>query len=125
MSPTCCAGIAGLVEPRKAVDTAKPLPPTFLADVSVEMDPRRAREVIALIPAQRVAETARVLTERGEFVGMGRFVGFLGDDALRAAIAEIDEASLLRIAFTMEGKERLGPLVEMLPDERLRAVLRP
>jgi hypothetical protein len=124
MGPVLCARLAGMVEPSKAIDVAKHLPAPFLADVAVQIDPRRAAQVIARVPAKLVAEVARELIERDEHVAMGRFVGYVGDDGIRAAIAAIDDTGLLLIAFVMEGKERLDPLISLLPAERLPAVIR-
>lgn len=118
------ARITGLLVPRKAIQIAKRLPTAFLADIAVELDPRRARQVIELMPARQVADVAAELTRRGEYVAMGRFVAYLSDDAIQAAMAQIDDAGLLRIAFVMEGKDRLDHVVGLLPEDRLAGVLR-
>ena len=47
--PLLSARLAGLLETDKAVDVATKLPPPFLADVAVELDPRRASDLIASI----------------------------------------------------------------------------
>jgi hypothetical protein len=54
---------------------------------------------------------------------MGRFVGYLGDEALIAAMEQIEDAGLLRIAFVMEGKDRLDHVVSLLPEGRLAGVM--
>jgi len=117
------ARVTGLLVPSKAVDIARHLPAAFLSDIAVELDPRRAREVIERMPAWQVADVAEELTRRNEYVAMGRFVGFLGDEAISAAMTQIDDAGLLRIAFVMEGKDRLDHVVSLLPEERLAGVL--
>lgn len=120
-----CARITGLLEPSRAVAVARRLPAPFLAEIAVELDPRRASEVIARTPADRVAEVARELLRRGEHVAMGRFVAYLSDEALAACIEVIDDASLLRIMFVLEGKEeRLDHLVGLLPQDRLAGIIR-
>jgi len=93
--PLVSARIAGLLEPSRAVDVAARLPPAFLADVAIELDPRRASDVIARIPAGQIADVTRELVRRDEHVTMGRFVGHLSDEALSAAIDEMDDAVLL------------------------------
>jgi hypothetical protein len=123
LGPMLCARLSGLIEPEKAVDIAKRLPAPFLAEVAIEMDPRRAKDVIARIPAKLVATVASELADRGETVTMGRFVGYLGDDALAAAIAAMDDFALLETAFVMEGKERLDRILELLTPKRLRAMV--
>jgi hypothetical protein len=117
------ARVTGLLVPSKAVDIANGLPAAFLADIAIELDPRRAREVIERMPAWQVGEVAAELSRRSEHVAMGRFVGYLGDEAIGGAMEQIDDAGLLRIAFVMEGKDRLDHVVALLPQERLAGVM--
>lgn len=124
LGPVLCARLSGLIEPEKAVEVARRLTPDFLADVAVEMDPRRAAAVISLIPADLIAEVGRELGRRREYVTMGRFVGFLSDEALEAAIGALDEGALLQTAFVMEGKERLDQIIGLLSPERLDGLVR-
>jgi hypothetical protein len=121
--PVISARVAGLLEPARAVEMAAKLPTPFLADVAIDLDPRRARDVIARIPPHRVAEISRELVGRGEYVTMGRFVGYLGDDAIRAAIGVTDDRSLLHIAFVLESKDKLVALADMLGEDRLELIL--
>jgi hypothetical protein len=123
LGPVLCARLSGLIEPGKAVEIARRLPPPFLADVAVEMDPRRAVDVIARLPAELIAAVAGELAAREEFVTMGRFVGFLGDDALKAAIGAMDDSTVLQTAFVMERKDRLDRIIALLPPERLDGVI--
>lgn len=122
--PLLCARIAGLIDPPRAVDIAARLEPAFLADVAVSLDPRRATDVIARMPVEQIVAVASELLSREEFVTMGRFVGHLSEEALSAALALADEAALLRIAFVLEGKERLGDVLGMLSGKRLAAVIK-
>jgi hypothetical protein len=123
LGPVLCARLTALVEPAKAVEIAKRLPAPFLAEVAVEMDPRRARDVIANVPADLIEAVAGELGRRGEAVTMGRFVAFLNDPALRAAMRGIDDVTLLQTAFVMEGKERLDHIVALLPPKRLHSII--
>lgn len=123
LGPLLSARVTGLLDPSKAVDLAKRLPAGFLADVAIDLDPRRAREVIERLPAEQVAEIAGELARRDEEVTMGRFVGYLDDEALGAAMAKIDDGSLLRTAFVMEDKDRLDDVLSLLPQERLAGVM--
>jgi hypothetical protein len=120
--PLVSARIAGLLEPSRAVDVAAKLPPAFLADVAIELDPRRASDVIAKIPAGQIADVTRELVNRDEHVTMGRFVGHLSDEALVAAIAEMDDLVLLRVTFVLEEQERLARLVRLMPERRLESI---
>lgn len=123
LGPVLCARLTALVDPAKAVEIARRLPAPFLAEVAVEMDPRRAKDVIANVPDDLIGQVATELTRRGETVTMGRFVGYLSDHALRAAMGGMDDVALIQTAFVMEGKERLDTILELLPDERARTVI--
>lgn len=121
--PLLSARMAGLLEPERAVDVATKLPIPFLADVAILLDPRRASALIALIPPAQTADVTRELVRRGEYVTLGRFVGHLGDEAITAAVAVMDDATLLRVGFVLEDKDRLEWLIELLPAERLGRIV--
>lgn len=121
--PLLCARIAGLMDPPRAVEVATRLEPPFLAKVAASLDPRRATDVIARMPVEHTVAVAEQLLGDGEYVTMGRVVGHLTTEALRASVAVLDEASLLRVAFVLEGKERLPEVLGMLPRERLRIMI--
>jgi hypothetical protein len=121
--PVLTARMAAVVDAARAVDIAGRLSPSFLADIAVELDPRRASAVIAAIASGRIALVTRELLAREEYVTMGRFVGHLNDEAILAALDEMDDGELLRVAFVMEDKQRLDRLVELLPAPRLSAIV--
>lgn len=121
--PLLSARMAGLLEPERAVDVATKLPIPFLADVAILLDPRRASALIALIPPAQTADVTRELVRRGEYVTLGRFVGHLGHEAITAAVAVMDDATLLRVGFVLEDKDRLEWLIELLPAERLGRIV--
>jgi hypothetical protein len=121
--PLLSARMAGLLEPERAVEVATRLPIPFLADIAILLDPRRASALIALVPAEQTADVTRELVQRGEYVTMGRFVGHLGDQAITAALAVMDDATLLRVGFVLEDKDRLEWLVGLLSDERLGRIV--
>jgi hypothetical protein len=122
--PLLCARVAGLLETRRAVDLAKRMGPLFLADLAMELDPRRAREIIFALPAALIGKVAAELTKREEFIAMGRFVGHMTDDALRACFEVIDSATLLRISYFVEEKDQLDHVVGLLAIDRVRAAIR-
>jgi len=119
-----CARVAGLLEPRRAIDLARRMPPPYLADLAMQLDPRRVSAIIRGLPAGLIAQIAALLTARDEHVVMGRFVGHMTDEALLASFAVIDDASLLRIAYFVEQDDALDHVVGLLADERLRGVAR-
>lgn len=113
------ARISGMLDPQRAVEVAAKLPPEFLAEIANEIDPRRTSGVIARMPADQVLRVTRELTRRGDYVTMGSFVGHLSDEALRASIGEIDDATLLRTAFVLEDRDRLDALAQLVGEERI------
>jgi hypothetical protein len=117
--PMLSARISGLLDPNRAVDVAAKLPPEFLAEIAVDIDPRRASDVIAGMPSDQVVSITRELTRRGEYVTMGRFVGHLGNEALRASIATLDDATLVRTAFVLEERDRLDALADLVGEDRI------
>lgn len=121
--PALSARVAGLLDPERALDMATRLPIPFLADVAVEIDPRRASAVIGRIPPEQVAAITRELVQRGEFVTMGRFVGHLSPASVAAAVAAMDDASLLRVAFVLERKGTVSEVVDLLGPARSDGVI--
>lgn len=121
--PLLAARMTDLLDPSRAVDVAAKLPPDFLADIAIELDPRRASKVIAAIPVAHIRAITRELVAREEYVTMGRFVGPLPDASLYAALDEMDDRALLRIAFVLEHKERLDELLEQLGRQRVEGLL--
>jgi len=122
--PMLSARIAGLMPPDRAVDVATRLKTKFLADVCVQLDPRSASELLALMPTKIIVEVAGRLLERGEFVTMGRFVDDLTDDAIHAVIEALpDDAALVRIGYFVERRERLNELVDLIDGARLRRMV--
>jgi hypothetical protein len=61
------------------------------------------------------------MAARDEHFAMGRFVAYLDDRTLEACIAELSDEDLLRIAFVLEGKERLGDVYEVVGLERTQS----
>ncbi|HEY5926726.1 MAG TPA: hypothetical protein VIV11_33800 [Kofleriaceae bacterium] len=122
--PLLCARIVGLLAPDHAIDLTLRLPDGFLADTSVEVDPRQAEQLIAAMPADRVVAIAGLLVARGDFLTLARFVDYLSTDTIAAVIASIpDELALLHIATFVESRARLAELVGLIPPARLRAMI--
>ena len=123
--PVLAARIAGLLEPERADQVGASLPTPFVADIAVELDPRRASAVISRIPPARIEAVTRELARRGEYVTMGRFVGHLGDEALAAAINALNDEELIETFVVMEDPpelERLARLTDPARVTRLAAL---
>ncbi|MGH8480838.1 MAG: hypothetical protein ACRES8_00070 [Nevskiaceae bacterium] len=122
--PMLSARVASLMPPERAVEVAQKLRVKFLADVCIQLDPRSASELLALVPVKIVVDVARRLLERGEHLVMGRFVDDLTDEAVRAVADSVtDDAALVRIAYFVERRERLNELVGLLDAERIRRLV--
>ncbi|MFI9508515.1 hypothetical protein [Nocardia sp. NPDC052566] len=121
--PMLCAAVAGSVEPAKAVEIARALPPKFLAETAIRLDPRRTAAVIAAVPPRMVIDVARELLTRGDHLTMGRFVGVVSDEVMRAAAPVMGDADLLRIGFVLEDKSSLDSLM-LIVEDRLAGVIR-
>jgi hypothetical protein len=121
--PVLSARVAGLIEADRAVEMAAKLPIPFLADIAVELDPRRAQDVIARIPSSQIAAITRELTRRREYVAMGRFVGHLPDDSIRAAIGAMDAVTLLNVSLVLENKEKLPEVIGLLEPGRFEEMV--
>jgi hypothetical protein len=122
--PLLCARIAGLLEADRANEVASHLDPSFLADVAVEMDPRRASDLIGRVSIEHTQSAAAELSRRGEHVAMGRFVAHLPEAALSACLEVMDDAAVLRTAFVVEDKDRLDHVTSLLAPERLAGLIR-
>ncbi len=120
LGPRLTARIAGELPAWRAAAISRFLPPFFMAEVAVALDPRSARELIGLLPVHQVVAIARILLDKRDFVTIGRFVGLLPDDVI-CEVAEgiADEGDLLEIVFHLESRERIDHLVRILPSERI------
>lgn len=121
--PLLCARAAGAIDPAKALDIAKRLPADFLADVTVQLDPRRVAKIISRVPEALVVPVATQLGKRDEHVTMGRFLAYLPDQAVVAAMAILSDENLLRTAFVLENKDHLDHALGLLPPKRLHSII--
>ena len=123
LPPLLAARTAELVEPDRAAELVERLSDSYLADVSAAMDASRAPQVVARIPAARVAKVSAELARRGEWVVIGGFVTQISPDGLRAAVASFDGEQLLRIGFVLDEKSRMDEIGELLTEEQLDDML--
>lgn len=119
-----CARIAGRLPVKRAVALADRMQAYFLASLAAELDPRRASAIIAGLPPELVGEVAGVMTQRSNWVEMGRFVGHMTDDAIKESLLRIDEASLLRISYVLEEDDGLERVIALMSQRRIRATIR-
>lgn len=123
-APVFIARIAGEMPTDRAIDIAQRIDTRFLADVTLELDPRAVGPIIREMPVAVVRDVALELVRRREYITMGLFVGHVTDRALEQVIAAItDEEHLLRIALFVEAKEKISTLAGKLSDQRLRRIV--
>ena len=122
--PVLCARIAAAIDPAQAIGVATRLPVGFLCDVAVALDPRRVAAVLVGVPGSMTVPVSTELARRGEHVTMGRFLAFIPDGPLAAAVEVLDDEALLRIAFVLEDRDRLDHVVGLLSPARVLRLLR-
>lgn len=123
LGPFTTAMVAVNVSPDKAIELAGHLPPGFLAEVSLHLDPRRARAIIAKLPDDLVVGVAHELRARSEHVTLGRFVGYVSHAAIVRATEPATPSELLRTAFFVEAVDRFDEIISALSDDRLHHVI--
>lgn len=121
--PLLCARAAGCVDEGKALDVLRRLPAEFVAEATVEVDPRRVAGLIPKVPQELVVPVARLLGEREEYVTMGRFLAYVPDHVITAAIGALSDEAMLRTAFVLEHKDSLDHAVGLLPPARLPGII--
>lgn len=124
VGPLLSARIVGEMPARRAAQIAVRVPVAELASICQHLDPRRARDLIQLVPHPVVVAVALEMMRQQDYLTMGRFVDFLSDEAIRAVLeATPDEAVLLRVALFIDSKNRLDHVVRLLPPERRRRAM--
>ncbi|MDP9115923.1 MAG: hypothetical protein M3O28_01395 [Actinomycetota bacterium] len=121
--PLLAARTAELIDPRKAADLVSRISDAYLADVSAAMDPSRAPQVIAQIPAARIALVGHELARRSEWVVIGGFITHVTPAALAQTVQTFTGEQLLHIGFVLDDKDRLDAVVSLLSDEQIDELL--
>ncbi|MFN2519121.1 MAG: hypothetical protein ABR604_08785 [Jatrophihabitantaceae bacterium] len=119
IAPLLAARTAELVEPHRAVDMVARMSDDYLADVSAALDASRAPELIARIPAHRVATIGAELARRQQWVVIGGFVAQISPAAMAAAVQIFDGGQLLRIGFVLDDKARVDDVVRLVTDAQI------
>jgi len=123
LGPLVCARLTGLLDPRRAAEISDHFTVDFIAQLAAELDPRRAAEVVRGIATDTVVAVSTAMAANGEHVAMGRFVAYLDEAALSGCVEALCNEDLLRVAFVMEGDERLTAVFEMIGAERADQML--
>ncbi|HYB23244.1 MAG TPA: hypothetical protein VED41_05570, partial [Solirubrobacteraceae bacterium] len=88
------ARLTGLLDPRRAGEVSRHLSIEFLARLAAELDPRRAVQVVSATEPERMLEVALVMAAREEYVAMGRFVAYVGDETLAVCLKRLGDEEL-------------------------------
>jgi hypothetical protein len=122
--PTICARLVGLIEPRAARQYTKHLSIRFMADITVQTDPRCVSGIVEELPLRTMQAIATTLLERGDYFTLSHFVTYVPSVVVIDILDAIyDHAALVRIATYVEDPAVLDPIVALLPDARLMALV--
>ena len=122
--PMLCARIASEMPHQRAVELAQKMSIPFLAKVTIELDPRRVKDIIQNMPLDKMRAVAKELLVQKHFMIMGGFVGFMKPDNLKIILNDVaDEEALLHIGFFIEQKHIVSDIMRMLPKDRLRKLI--
>jgi hypothetical protein len=121
--PTIGAALVGRLDPDRAVQGAAQVPAEYLADCAQVMDPRIFGAIVPELRIGAVEPVVAVLLARGDFVTLGTLAPELTDEQVRALACGIDDEELLRLLHDVEGSFHADRLVSLLPD-RLDGLLR-
>lgn len=119
-----CARIASQMPYQRAIDLAKKMTTPFLAKVTLELDPRRVKDIIQHMPLENLQAVANELLKHRHYMVMGRLVNFMTASNLKVILNGINsEEALLHIGFFIEGKHQLSDIIRLLPKERLQKLI--
>ncbi|BBY26945.1 hypothetical protein [Mycolicibacterium sediminis] len=113
---------AELLEPAKARDLVGRVSLKYLGDLAVALDPVRAQDVIRAIPPARVAEVARELFDRKQYRAMARFTDSVEVDALFATLGVASPHDLLAVVPLLTWNDNLDRVIAELPEEQTRQI---
>ncbi|MDX1510571.1 MAG: hypothetical protein R3249_04440, partial [Nitriliruptorales bacterium] len=122
---TLCARLVSLIEPERGGQFARHLDLDFMADITERTDPRLVGDLVHHLPLASMQGIATTLHERDDHLTLSHFVGHIpAEIVVRILEAVTDDAAVVRIAVFVEGLSQLDPIVALLPDERLLALVR-
>ncbi len=122
--PMLCARIASEMPYQRAVELADKMTIPFLAKVTLELDPRRVKDIIQNMPIARLRAVATELLAQKHYIIMGGFVGYMLPAQLKVILQDVStEEALLHIGFFIESKHQLSDIIRLLPKERLNKLI--
>jgi hypothetical protein len=122
--PVLCARLVGLVDPQRGGQYARHLSVDFMADIATRTDPRVVGDLVHELNLKAMQRIATTLLERGDHLTLSHFVGHIPPDVVATILGAIDDnAAVVRIARYVEDLDDLDPVVALLPDERIVALV--
>jgi hypothetical protein len=119
-----CARIASEMPYKRAVELADKMTIPFLAQVTIELDPRRVKDIIQNMPLAKLRAVATELLAQKHYIVMGGFVGYMLPAQLKIILQDVSsEEALLHIGFFIEEKHQLSDIIRLLPKERLHKLI--
>ncbi len=119
-----CARIASEMPYQRAVELADKMTIPFLANVTLELDPRRVKDIIQNMPIARLRAVATELLAHKHYIVMGGFVGYMLPAQLKIILQDVStEEALLHIGFFIESKHQLSDIIRLLPKERMHKLI--
>ncbi|HEY4714764.1 MAG TPA: hypothetical protein VIH30_11070, partial [Aquirhabdus sp.] len=119
-----CARIASEMPYQRAVELADKMTIPFLAKVTLELDPRRVKDIIQNMPIARLRAVATDLLAQKHYIVMAGFVGYMLPAQLKVILQDIStEEALLHIGFFIESKHHLSDIIRLLPKERMHKLI--
>jgi hypothetical protein len=119
-----CARIASEMPYKRAVELADKMTSPFLAQVTIELDPRRVKDIIQNMPLAKLRAVATELLAQKHYIVMGGFVGYMLPAQLKIILQDVSsEEALLHIGFFIEEKHQLSDIIRLLPKERLHKLI--
>jgi hypothetical protein len=122
--PLLAARIAGEMPPDRAAELANRMPVEYLAQACVHLDPRRAAALITRVDLNRVLAIIAEQVAMGDFITLGRLLDAATESIVREVAARVSTEALLQIGFYAESDEQLTRAVALLPEARLRGIVR-
>lgn len=122
--PVLCAQLVGLIEPARGGQFAKQLSVPFMADITRRTDPRVVSELVNHLSVRTMQKIAIALLDDGDYLTLSHFVGHLPPETIGSILDAIDDnAAVVRIARFVDDVSNLNPVVALLPDSRIVALV--
>lgn len=124
LPPVVAAQVSVELEPERARELVGRVSIGYLADLTVALDPARSAPVVQALPPERIGDIAAELYARREYAAMAEFAGTVDRESLRAALDAGTAEDLLAIVPLLTWTADLDQVVADLDDDRIDDMLR-